>query len=146
VLAVCQPSLGLHHTRTLLSPPPVANRPLPCGWKSAEYMGAFSACQLTIIGDAFMVAAGFEAPGAAVSRKWWQRQPNFLPDTTKHSLWLLERKSLYAEGCSYQSTRRLWGESIVVWNVAEVCRGWRWRRLTMNHNGWGPCLAAGEGL
>jgi hypothetical protein len=29
-------------------------------------MGAFSACQLTIIGDAFMVAAGFEAPGAAV--------------------------------------------------------------------------------
>lgn len=42
-------------TRTFVSPPPVANRPFPCGWKSAEYMGAFSACQLTIIGEAFMM-------------------------------------------------------------------------------------------
>jgi hypothetical protein len=110
-------------------------------------MGAFSACQLTIIGDAFMVAAGFAAPGAAVEAGYGGSDTQLL---ARHHETLpvvvLERKSSYAEGCSYQSTRRLWGESIVVWNVAEVCRGWRWRRLTMNHNGWGPCLAAGEGL
>jgi len=42
-------------TLTLLSPPAVARRPLPCGSKWAEYMGAFSLCQDTRSGAAFIV-------------------------------------------------------------------------------------------
>lgn len=46
------------HTRTLLSPPAVASRPLPWGSKWAEYMGAFSLCQDTSNGAAFIVGLG----------------------------------------------------------------------------------------
>lgn len=41
-------------TRTLLSPPAVANL-FPSGWKWAEYMGALSLCQLSIRGVLFML-------------------------------------------------------------------------------------------
>jgi len=45
-------------TRTLLSPPAVASRPFPWGSKWAEYMGAFSLCQDTSSGAAFIVGVG----------------------------------------------------------------------------------------
>jgi hypothetical protein len=51
-------------TRTLLSPPEVARRPLPVGSKCAEYMGAVWSCQLMIKGVLFIVARGSSRTGA----------------------------------------------------------------------------------
>jgi hypothetical protein len=67
-------------TRTLLSPPAVASRPLPWGSKWAEYMGAFSLCQDTSSGAAFIVGV----------------------DTAQgRSMWVLwERAQLYCGVCS----------------------------------------------
>ena len=54
----------IKRTLTLLSPPAVARRPLPCGSKCAEYMGAFSLCQDTRSGAAFIVDRdGAHVPG-----------------------------------------------------------------------------------
>ena len=48
------PSLSTFHKRTLLSPPPVASRPLPCGSKWAEYIGVLSLCHEISRGEAFI--------------------------------------------------------------------------------------------
>ena len=48
------PSLSTFHKRTLLSPPPVASRPLPCGSKWAEYIGVLSLCHEINRGEAFI--------------------------------------------------------------------------------------------
>jgi hypothetical protein len=55
-------SVGIFHTRTLLSPPAVASRPLPWGSKWAEYMGAFSLCHDTSSGAAFIVPGAMAHP------------------------------------------------------------------------------------
>lgn len=55
-------SLSVQHrnrvklTRTLLSPPEVANLPFPCGSKCAEKIGVPSLCHCTSSGVAFIAA------------------------------------------------------------------------------------------
>lgn len=56
-------------TRTLLSPPAVARRPFPWGSKWAEYMGAFSLCQDTSSGAAFIVGVS-TARGRSIGVYW----------------------------------------------------------------------------
>lgn len=56
-------------TRTLLSPPAVASRPFPWGSKWAEYMGAFSLCQDTSSGAAFIVGVN-TARGRSIGVYW----------------------------------------------------------------------------
>lgn len=51
-------------------------------------MGAFSACQLTIIGDAFMIAARLKLRELPLKQDMVAATPNFLLDPTKQPLWL----------------------------------------------------------
>ena len=60
VTVLSSPLTSTLHKRTLLSPPPVAKRPFPCGSKWAEYMGVLSLCQDTSNGEAFMIVGSIE--------------------------------------------------------------------------------------